>query len=214
MEKPRYIAIEGPIGAGKTTLTKKLAEDLEGRAVLEDADENPFLADFYRDRPKHALKTQILFLINRYLQQKDLAQRELFHETIVCDYLFSKDRIFASMNLSKEEFFIYEKIYSLFDVNLPKPEVVVYLQASLDILKKHIKKRGIAFEKYITEDYLVELADAYNRYFFSYNETPLLVVNVADLDFVQNRQDYDSLVKEILTLKSKRGAKHYISIGK
>ena len=192
----------------------KLAEDLGAKAVLEEAEDNPFLSDFYKDRAKHALKTQILFLINRYLQQKELTQQELFQQTIVCDYLFSKDRIFAAMNLSKEEFFIYEKIYSLFDVQLPKPEIVVYLQASLDILKRHIKKRGIPFEKQISEDYLVELTDAYNRFFFSYNETPLLVVNITDLDFVKNRQDYENLMKEILNLKSKRGMKHYVSIGK
>ncbi len=214
MEKPRYIAIEGPIGAGKTTLCRKLAEDLGGKPVLEEAEENPFLVSFYKDRAKYGLKTQILFLITRYLQQKELAQHELFQQTVVCDYLFSKDRIFAAMNLSKEEFFLYEKIYTLFDTQLPKPDLVVYLQASLDVLKKHIKKRGIAFEKYITDDYLSELTEGYNRYFFSYNETPLLVVNVSDLDFVKNRQDYDNLVKEILTLRSKRGNKHYFSIGK
>lgn len=209
---PHYIAIEGPIGAGKTSLAKKLAEDFKGRVVLESIEENPFLPEFYKDRRKNALKTQILFLINRYQQQKELVQHELFSRTVVCDYLFSKDRIFAAMNLTKEELFIYEKIYTLLDTQLPKPDLVVYLQASMDVLKKHIRKRGIEYEKNIDNAYLEELSEAYNRFFFSYMETPILTVNVTDIDFVRNKSDYDSLVKEILS--SKRGTRHYVAIGK
>lgn len=209
---PRYIAIEGPIGAGKTSLAKRLAESFSSRLILESVDENPFLPAFYQDRKKHALKTQILFLINRYQQQKELVQHDLFSQTVVCDYLFSKDRIFATLNLSKEELYIYEKIYSLLDVQLPKPDLVVYLQASLDVLKKHIRKRGIAYEKHIDTTYLEELAEAYNRFFFSYHETPLLTVNVTDIDFVKNKTDYENLVREILA--SKRGTKHFVAIGR
>ena len=151
MTSPRHIAIEGPIGAGKTSLAKKLAADFKARLVLESIEDNPFLPEFYKDRQKHALKTQILFLINRYQQQKTLLQHDLFSQTVVCDYLFSKDRIFAAMNLNKDELFIYEKIYTLLDVQLPKPDLVVYLQASLDVLKKNIRKRGVGYEKHIEE---------------------------------------------------------------
>ncbi len=207
-----YIAIEGPIGAGKSSLASKLAEDLNGRLVLECVEENPFLADFYKDRRKHALKTQILFLISRYQQQKDLLQRDLFNQTIVCDYLFSKDRVFANLNLTKDELFIYDKIYSLLDPQLPKPDLVIYLQASIDILKKHIRKRGIDYEKHIESTYLEELAEAYNRFFFAYNETPLLTVNVSDIDFVRNRADYEYLLREILS--PKRGSRHHVALGK
>ena len=209
---PRYIAIEGPIGAGKTTLARRLAEDLKARVVLEGVDENPFLGEFYRDRRKHALKTQILFLINRYQQQKELLQQDLFSETVVCDYLFSKDRIFATLNLTKDEMYIYEKIYSLLDVQLPKPDLVVFLQASLDVLKRHIKQRSLSYEKNIEMSYVEELSEAYNRFFFTYTETPLLTVNVTEMDFVKNRGDYENLVKEILT--SKKGNRHYLSMGR
>lgn len=214
MTTPHYIAIEGPIGAGKTSLATRLAEDLHGRLVLESVEDNPFLAEFYKDRKKHALKTQILFLINRYQQQRHLAQHDLFAQTIVCDYLFSKDRIFASLNLSKDETFIYERIYTLLDTQLPKPDLVVYLQASLDVLKKHIRKRGLAYEKNIEMSYIEELSEAYNRFFFSYTETPLLTVNVTDIDFVKNQADYENVLREILSIKSKRGNRHFVGIGK
>lgn len=209
---PHYLAIEGPIGAGKTSLAKKLAEDLNARLILEAVDENPFLPEFYKDRRKNALKTQILFLINRYLQQKELSQQDLFNRTVVCDYLFSKDKIFAALNLSREELFIYEKIYSLLDTQLPKPDLVVYLQASVDVLRQHIKKRGVAYEKNLDSAYLEELAEAYKRFFFAYTETPLLTVNVTDIDFVKNKSDYDNLLREILA--TKRGSRHYVAIGR
>lgn len=208
----RYLAVEGPIGVGKTSFAKKLAEEFGARLVLEETGGNPFLPSFYKDRAKHALKTQILFLINRYLQQRDLAQGHLFQQRIVCDYLFSKDKLFAALNLSKEEMFLYEKIYALLDTNLPKPDLVVFLQASSDVLAKHIRKRGIDYEKNIDPDYLEDLNEAYSRFFFSYNETPLVVVNISDVDFVKSKADFDNLVREILS--EKRGEKHYVSIGK
>lgn len=212
VEKLRYIAVEGPIGVGKSTLAKKLAEDFKARLVLEEAGGNPFLPIFYQDRAKHALKTQILFLINRYLQQKEMGQQDLFSQMVVSDYLFAKDRLFASLNLNREELFLYEKIYSLLDVNLVKPDLVVFLQASREVLKKHIRKRGIAYERNIDEEYLDQLTEAYNRFFFTYHETPVLVVNVTDIDFVKNAGDYENLKREILSVK--KGPKHYVSIGK
>ena len=211
---PRYIAIEGPIGAGKSTLARRLAGDLDSRLVVESLEDNPFLPEFYKDRRKHALKTQILFLINRYQQQRDLLQQDLFSQGVIRDYLFSKDRIFAVLNLNKEELFIYDKIYTLLDVQLPKPDLVVFLQASTDVLKKHIRKRGVAYERHIGDDYLEELSEAYSRFFFTYSETPLLTVNVTDIDFVKNKADYESLVKAILSAPAKRGGKMYLSIGK
>ncbi len=212
MSQPRYIAVEGPIGVGKSSLAKKLAEGFGARLVLEDPSTNPFLPHFYKDRAKHALKTQVLFLINRYQQQKELAQGNLFQQMVVCDYLFSKDRIFASLNLNKEELFLYEKIYSLLDTSLPKPDLVVFLQASRDVLLRHIRKRGVEYEKNFDAAYLAELIESYNRFFFSYNETPLVVVNISDIDFVKSKADYDNLVHEILA--EKKGQKHYVSIGK
>lgn len=215
MSLPRYIAIEGPIGAGKTSLAKRLAGDLQARLVLEQLDDNPFLADFYKDRRKNALKTQILFLISRYQQQRDLTQHDLFSQMVICDYLFAKDRIFASLNLSKDEQFIYEKMYSLLDTQLPKPDLVVYLQASLDVLKKHIKKRGLDYEKNIDMEYIEGLSEAYNRFFFTYTDIPVLTVNVSDIDFVNNIQDYTNLIKEIVDF-SKRGRGHtrFVGLGK
>lgn len=212
MEIPRYIAFEGPIGVGKSSLAKKFAEGLKAKLILEDPAANPFLPHFYKDRAKYALKTQILFLINRYLQQKELNQHDLFAERVVCDYLFAKDKIFASINLSKDELFLYEKIYSLLDTSLPKPDLVIFLQASRDVLVKHIRKRGVDYEKQIDEDYLDELIEAYNRYFFNYNDTPLVVVNVSDIDFVKSKTDYDNLLREILS--DKKGQKHYVAIGR
>jgi deoxyguanosine kinase len=212
MELPRYIAIEGPIGVGKSSLTRKLAEGTGAKMILEEPESNLFLPQFYKDRKKYSLQTQILFLVNRYLQQKKLVQQDLFSKRVVCDYLFSKDRIFAALNLNKEDLFLYEKIYSLLDTELPKPDLVIFLQASQNVLLKHIKKRGIGYEKNIDQDYLIDLMDAYNRYFFSYQETPLLVVNISDIDFVKSKADYDSLVHEIIS--EKRGTKHYVSIGK
>ncbi len=211
---PHYIAIEGPIGAGKTSLAKRLAQDFQGELVLESVEDNPFLEEFYKDRKKHALKTQILFLINRYQQQKNLMQHDLFHQTIVSDYLFSKDRLFAHMNLTQDELFIYNKVYSLMDTHVPKPSLVVYIQANLDILAKHIKKRGISYEKHIDMNYLEQLSEAYNRFFFTYQDTPLLTVNVTDLDFIQNQQDYETIRHEILTLAQKKGSRHFVGIGK
>ncbi len=215
MSLPRYIAIEGPIGAGKTSLSTRLAEDLQARLVLERLDDNPFLASFYQDRRKHALKTQILFLISRYQQQRELVQHDLFSQMIVCDYLFAKDRIFAALNLSKDEQFIYEKMYSLLDTQLPKPDLVVYLQASLDVLKKHIKKRGLDYEKNIDMEYIEQLSEAYNRFFFTYTDIPVLTVNVTDIDFVNNTEDYANLVREILAFSKRgRGSTRFVGLGK
>ncbi|MDO8644917.1 MAG: deoxynucleoside kinase, partial [bacterium] len=154
MEASRYIAVEGPIGVGKTSLARRLTETFSGRLILEEAADNPMLVDFYKDRVKNAFKTQLFFLLSRYQQQKELIQQDLFSPVVISDYLFAKDRIFASINLSREEQSLYEKVYQLFDVRLPKPDLVLYLHASTDILVKNIKKRGHTYEKGIDAGYI------------------------------------------------------------
>ena len=208
---PRYIAIEGPIGVGKSSLAEKLASTLNARLIKEKAFDNPFLGLFYKDRKQHAFQTQVFFLLARYQQQLELKQQDLFQQVTVCDYLFSKDRIFASMNLSPDELTLYQGISRLLDSRLHKPDLVIYLQASTETLLKRIKKRGSPFEKYMEPGYLVELAEAYNQFFFGYTECELLVVNTSDIDFVKNEQDYDNLLAAIRS--PKRGQRHYLTIG-
>lgn len=207
----RYIAIDGPIGAGKTTLVKMLAEDLGGQAIFEPAEKNPFLGDFYKDRARNAFKTQLFFLLNRYQQQVELAQQDLFSNVTVCDYTFAKDLIFAQVNLNPDEMKLYETIYQLLDARLPKPDFVVYMQASPKVLMERIKMRGNTYEKGITEEYLEMLTNAYNNYFFNYDTTPLLVVNSSDLDYVKNPQDWEDLKRAILTHQQGTAHYHYVS---
>ncbi len=208
----QYIAIEGPIGVGKTTLTTLLAEEFKFRRVLEEPENNPFLADFYKNKKQYAFQTQLFFLLSRYQQQKELAQQELFQQGIVSDYIFAKDRVFATLNLSDEELNLYESIYNLLDARILKPDLVIFLQASVDVLKERIKKRKINYEKNIDLDYLENLAQAYNHFFFNYTETPLLVVNCSEIDFVEQNDDYKNLLNEILLMKKQKLQKHYVSI--
>ena len=210
MEKSRYIAIEGPIGVGKSSLADLLAQKMGGSTLLEEVDSNPFLSSFYGDIKKYAFQTQLFFLLSRYQQQKDMFQRELFSSTVVSDYLFAKDRIFAYLNLDENELGLYEQVYRLLDTRIPKPDLVIYLQASTDVLFDRIRLRNKDYEKSVREDYLTKLIDAYNRYFFYYNETPLLVVNTTEIDFVNNAADLANLVKEIKTMKG--GSQHYIPL--
>lgn len=208
MENLRYIAIEGPIGVGKTSLTEMLAKEFSGRVLTEEVDSNPFLAKFYEDTRKYALQTQLFFLLSRYQQQKFMFQQELFSSSIVSDYLFAKDKIFAYLNLDENELSLYEQVFRLLDMRIPKPDLVIYLQASTEVLQDRIRKRNKDYEQNIKEDYLERLVEAYNRYFFYYNETPLLVVNTTDIDFVENPPDLADLVREIKSMKG--GAHHYI----
>ncbi len=207
----RYIAIEGPIGVGKTTLAEILAEELGARTLLEDVDSNPFLPRFYEDPKKYAFQTQVFFLLSRYQQQRELSQYELFNTSVVSDYLFAKDRIFAYMNLDENELALYEELYRLIDARVPKPDLVGYLQASSEVLIDRIKRRGKYYEQNITSQYLERLVVAYNRYFFYYKETPLLVVNTSAIDFVDSREDREDLIKEIGSVKG--GVQYYIPLG-
>jgi deoxyguanosine kinase len=207
----RYIAVDGPIGAGKTTIARMLAQDLEGRAILEPYEKNPFLEEFYKDRQRFAFKTQLFFLLNRYQQQLELKQQDLFQSTTICDYTFAKDRIFAQMNLSDDELTLYDTVFHLLDTRLPKPDLVVYVQASTSVMIGRIKQRKMNAERSITEEYLEQLTEAYNRYFFTYTETPLLVVNSNDIDFVKNPTDWDNLRNAIL--EHRQGTAHFHYVG-
>ncbi|MBI5563080.1 MAG: deoxynucleoside kinase [Deltaproteobacteria bacterium] len=206
MENISYIAIEGPIGVGKTSLAERLSVEFAGSSLIEEVEANPFLTQFYEDIRKYAFQAQLFFLLNRYRQQKEMAQQELFGGCVISDYLFAKDRIFAYLNLDENELALYEQVYRLLDAKIKKPDLVVYLQASTDVLLERIRIRNNDFERAIKEDYLVRLIDSYNKYFFYYNDTPLLVVNTTEIDFVENEADLKGLVKKI---KSMKGGKEY-----
>jgi deoxyadenosine/deoxycytidine kinase len=212
MKSLRYIAVEGPIGVGKTTLAELLAEEFKARLVLEEAEENPFLPSFYKDPKGYAFQTQVFFLLSRYRQQKILAQQDLFQQITVSDYIFAKDRIFAQINLSEDEISLYDNLYGLLDAQVAKPDLVIFLQASVDTLRQRIKKRGIAHEKPISGQYIERLCQAYNQFFFEYDETPLLTVNCTEIDIVHNQSDYKNLLKEILQMRKAKLDKHYVSI--
>jgi deoxyadenosine/deoxycytidine kinase len=197
----RYIAIDGPIGVGKTSLAKLLAKEFNARCILEKPDENPFLPGFYGDRRKYAFQTQIFFLLSRFQQQKEIAQLDLFNQVTLCDYLFAKDRIFASLNLDDHELALYEQIYRLLHGQIPSPDLVIFLQAKPEVLVQRVRSRNIPFEKEIDPEYLKNLVDAYNYYFFHYDQTPLLVVNTSEIDFVNRQEDFTQLVREIKQMK-------------
>lgn len=212
MQKSRqlhYIAVDGPIGAGKTTLVKMLAEDMKGDAMFEPAEKNPFLPDFYKDPKQHAFKVQLFFLLNRYQQQVQLKQRDMFKPLVVCDYTFAKDSIFAQINLSEDELNLYNTIFQLLHQRLPKPDLVIYLRADSKIMLNRIKKRGFDYEKPITSAYLEKLTDAYDQYFLNYDETPLLVVDTSNTDYEGTPGDYENLKKAILTHRG--GTVHLIA---
>jgi deoxyadenosine/deoxycytidine kinase len=206
----RYMAIEGPIGVGKTSLATLLAQRFKGRLVLEVVEENPFLSAFYENRQKHAFQTQLFFLLSRYRQQQELFQQDLFNSTTVSDYLFAKDRIFACLNLDANELGLYDRIFEALGSRVTKPDLVIYLQARLDVLLARIRRRGRDFERKIDPAYLNELTRAYNEFFFHYSESPLLVINTSDIDFVENEEDLENLLGVIR--KMRKGTHHYIPI--
>ncbi|TKJ29793.1 deoxynucleoside kinase [bacterium (candidate division B38) B3_B38] len=206
----RYIAVEGSIGVGKTSLVDLMGTKLDAIKVFEDAN-NPFLNDFYKDKEGVAFQTQLFFLLSRYRQQQKLLQQNLFRQLTICDYLFAKDKIFAYLNLSDSELMIYEKLYSIFQENVPKPDLVIYLQATTEVLKKRIAKRGRSLERDISEDYLEEVNQAFNYFFFNYNERPLLVVNTSAIDFVEKEEALDDLIEQVK--KMGKGTQFYVPLG-
>lgn len=204
MKELKFIAIEGVIGVGKTSLATVLADRFHAGMVLEEFEDNPFLAKFYGNRSAYAFHTQMFFLMSRYRQQRRVAQMDLFRSRIVSDYIFAKDRIFAEINLTEEEFALYDKIYGILEREIPRPDLVVYLQGPVDLLYRHIRQRERVYERTIEYDYLQTLCDAYNSFFFHYNLSPLLIVNVAGFDFVTNPKDVDMVVNEIVNLRVPR----------
>jgi deoxyguanosine kinase len=206
LPRHRYIVVEGPIGVGKTTLVKALARRFAARTVFEIVEENPFLASFYQDKNKFAFQTQLFFLLSRFKQQQELFQQDLFKQLTVSDYLFAKDRIFASITLDPNELSLYERIYQHLGPQVMKPDLVVYLQARQEVLLGRIKKRGREFERKFDADYLAELSRTYNDFFHRYDETPLLVVNTSEVDYSENEADLDDLIRQIGQIKA---GQHY-----
>ena len=206
----RHIAVEGPIGVGKTSLVNLLATRFRATKVFKDID-NPFLDEFYKDKRGAAFRTELFFLLARYDQQKTLSQRDLFTELVVADYTFPKSKIFAYLTLEDSELMIYNRMYDLLYEAVPRPDIVIYLQGSLDTLLKRIKKRGRAYEKSISPQYLQELSEAYSHYFYRYDETPLLVVNTNDIDFVNTPEHFEQLVEQIRN--AQKGTQYYVPLG-
>lgn len=199
-----YVALEGAIGAGTTTLTKLLDKRLQADSVLEQFEENPFLERFYEDRDRWAFQTQLAFLASRFRQQKELAERDLFQELIVSDYTFDKDRIFARQTLDGDELQLYESLFQLMEPTIPRPDLVVYLRSSPERLMENIAKRDRPYERDMDPAYIADLHEAYDQYFYQYDRTPLLVVNVAKIDFVENLADFRTLVKHIIAATDER----------
>ncbi|MDI6740904.1 MAG: deoxynucleoside kinase [Candidatus Edwardsbacteria bacterium] len=196
------------MGVGKTSLARMLSERFHDTTVLEEVETNPFLSIFYNDRRAYAFQTQLFFLLSRFRQQQGMTQQDLFGQTMVADYLFAKDRIFAYLNLDRNELALYETLWKLLEQKTVRPDLVICLQADLDTLMRRIRERGRSFEHNMSRDYLAELSEAYNHFFFHYSETPLLVVNVSGIDFVKKEQDFEDLVAKIC--EPHPGTRYYV----
>ena len=203
-----YIAVEGPIGAGKTSLARLLADHFAGRLILEMAEENPFLSDFYKNRERAAFQTQVFFLMSRYAQQQQIINHDLFSRTLISDYLFAKDGIFARINLSDRELSLYNRIASTLESNTVMPDLVIYITASVDILIERIRRRGRDFERGLDRHYLEAVSDSYSEFFFHHRSTPLLVIKTDNTDFRKDTENFDYLTNKIL---SRPGGTEYIS---
>jgi deoxyguanosine kinase len=209
--EPRFIAIEGAIGAGKTSLVNFLGEQYDAHLILEDNDSNPFISQFYEDKEAYSFQTQVFFLLSRYNQYMQLAQRDLFNSVVVIDYLFQRDKVFARLNLEDHEFSLYEQIFNLIDAKVPKPDLVIYLQASTEVLQERVAKRGREYEAFMDPDYLDSVNKVFNNFFFYYSETPLLVINTNEIDFVEKKCDLDELIKKVNSHKI--GREYYNPLG-
>jgi deoxyguanosine kinase len=204
----QYIAVEGPIGVGKTTVVERLAERLDANKVLEDGSSNPFLQGFYDAKPGAAFQTELFYLLSRYRQQQELLQRQLFTQTTLLDYVFEKSRLFAYLNLDDSELLIFDRLFALLAESVPKPDLVVYLQAPTELLVRRLGQRGTPQERAVSEEYLAEVNRAYNHYFFHYSSTPLLVVNTEDVNFANDQGDIEDLLRQIRSMG--KGTQYYV----
>jgi deoxyguanosine kinase len=204
LEKCRYIVVEGPIGAGKTSLARQLADAVRGETLLERPEENPFLARFYEDMARYALPTQLTFLFQRVDQLRGVGQLDMFRRAMVGDFLFDKDPLFARLNLDDAEYKLYEKVYSHLKPQVAVPDLVVYLQAPVETLVERVLRRGVAYERTISAPYLARLAEAYSRFFYGYEDSPLLIVNSERINFVDNPEHLSLLLARIASMRSQR----------
>ena len=206
MEQPEFIVVEGPIGVGKTTLAKKLAQSFGSELLLEGAAENPFMSRFYENPRAAALSTQLFFLLQRTRQKQEIRQADMFSPVRIADFLMEKDRLFAELTLDEDELKLYEQVYDQLTIDVPEPDLVVYLQAPVEVLLDRIENRGIQYERLIEAAYLQRLSDSYVNFFYHYTDAPLLIVNATEIDFANNESDYQQLLERLKSIKSGR---HY-----
>ena len=207
-ERFRYIVVEGPIGVGKTSLAKRLADEFGGELLLEQAEENPFLASFYQNPRQYALSTQLHFLLQRAQQVQEFRQADMFQRSHIADFMVDKDRLFAELNLERDELELYQQIFSHVTLDAPRPDLVIYLQAPLPTLRERIVGRGIDYEQQIRDDYLLRLSESYTRYFYDYDASPLLTVNTQAVDLINNDDDFGAILEKINNIHSGR---HYFN---
>lgn len=204
----RYIVIEGPIGVGKTSLANKLAQEFGSELLLEKAEDNPFLANFYQNLRQYALSAQLYFLLQRAQQVQDFRQSDLFRGSYVADFMVDKDRLFAQMTLNQDELELYQQIYTHLTLNAPRPDLVIYLQAPVATLRERITRRGIEYEQQIRDDCLLRLSESYTRFFYDYDESALLTVNTQSVDLISNDEDFEAILEKIGNIRSGR---HYFN---